>query len=90
VNEKEAFKKINQIWDVINDWADSSGTIKSVDAYRAICKVVTAKSDTKRTDKSKCKWSVNPESYCQTICKSDYPEDYKRCAEFWLLPRKTP
>jgi len=46
-------------------------------------------SDIKRIDKTKCEWSINPESYCQTICKSDYQEDYKKCAEFWLLPRKT-
>ena len=41
MNEKEASEKIDQIWDIINDYADSSGTIKAVDVFQAICKVVT-------------------------------------------------
>jgi len=41
LSEKEATDKINQIWDVINDWADSSGTIKAVDAFQEIHKIAT-------------------------------------------------
>lgn len=41
MNEKEASEKIDQIWGMINDYADSSGTIKAVGVFQAICKVVT-------------------------------------------------
>jgi len=43
LSEKEATDKINQIWDVINDWADSSGTIKAVDAFQEIRQIATTK-----------------------------------------------
>jgi len=41
--EEEATAKINQVWDVINDWVDSPGTIKAVDVWKAIQKIATTK-----------------------------------------------
>jgi len=46
MNEKEATEKISQIWNVINDWADNSGTIKAVDAFREIRQIATKTEDT--------------------------------------------
>ena len=57
---------------------------KTNQVYGSSVFAVTIESDTKRIDKSKCEWSVNPESYCQTICKSDYPEDYKKLKSRFL------
>jgi len=70
-------------WDEENKIMVHSKCLKEAREYLA-----SIASDIKRIDKSKCEWSINPESHCQTMCKSDYQEDYKKCADFWLLPRK--
>jgi len=51
MNEKEATEMITRIWDVINDWADNSGSIKAVDAFEEIHKIATFQTDLSRDRK---------------------------------------